>query len=73
MISPTVPAITAAVVQEFAKVFQIRKPKEGLHYQAEAMEDITVEAGHDLQIWPILADNRDYVVIWPTSSFMHIT
>ena len=76
MIEPTAAAITVAVLQEFAKVFQIRRHK-GLH-QVEATEEaIVAEADSGLRTWLISVANRGYsgcVVneIWPTSSFMHI-
>ena len=76
MIEPTAVAITVAV-QEFAKVFQIRRHK-GLHpVEAKAAEAIVAEADSGLRTWLISVANRGYsgcVVneIWPTSSFMHI-
>ena len=77
MIEPTAAAITVAV-QEFAKVFQIRRHKGFLHQaEAKAAEANVVEADSGLQTWLISVANRGYsgcVVneIWPTSSFMHI-
>ena len=76
MIEPTAAAITVAV-QEFAKVFQIRRHK-GLHpVEAKAAEATVAEADSGLRTWLISVANRGYsgcVVneIWPTSSFMHI-
>ena len=76
MIEPTAAAITVAV-QEFAKVFQIRRHK-GLHpAEAKAADAIVAEAVSGLRTCLISVANRGYsgcVVneIWPTSSFMHI-
>ena len=70
MIEPTAAAITVAV-QEFAKVFQIRRHK-GLH-QADATEEaILAEADSGLRTWLILVANRGYSGCVVNASFMHI-